>query len=331
MDSQRLSRWRRVRDGGLSELRPDPDHDAVCAAGGQHLVVVAPPGTGKTCLSIRLGGVHAAELRPEQRVLLLTFSNQARVQLEKEAARQLTPELRTRVEVTNYHRFFYRAVRAYLRALGLPLTADLWSSESRQKAPAVLDAKLASRLRKDEILYSLAEFRFPEFRDERTPDDGVLERLLEVVDAENAAGRLVFDDLGALFWRLVTTHPSVDAAYRHRYPVVIADEHQDASELQDALVRRLGDERRIVLRVALPTISPRPHDHDAIYIPRGGRQPMGCFSRDPRGISRGCRTNPSRSAVRSRLPPGWRAPGCRFGLSWRAAAGSCVIRLRVGC
>ena len=247
MDPRRLPRRQRVRDGGLSELRPDPDHDAVCSGDGRHLVVVAPPGTGKTCLSIRLGGVLAAPLRPEQRVLLLTFSNQARVQLEKEAARQLTPELRGRVDVTNYHRFFYRAVRAYLRALDLPLTADLWSSESRYKAIAALDAKRAGGLRKNETLQSLAEFQFPEFRDERTPDDDVLERLLEVVDAENAAGRLVFDDLGALFWRLITTHPSVDAAYKHRFPVVIADEHQDASELQDAVVRRLGEERRIVL------------------------------------------------------------------------------------
>jgi SAM-dependent methyltransferase len=231
----------------LSELRPDPDHDAVCAAEGRHLVVVAPPGTGKTCLSIRLAGVHATDLDPEQRVLLLTFSNQARVQLEMEAARQLTPELRAHIEVTNYHRFFYRAVRAYRRALGLPLETDLWSSESRYKAIAAVDAELAKRLRKDETLYSLAEFRFPELYDERTPDAELLERLLAVVDAENAAGRLVFEDLGALFWQLITTFPTVDAAYRRRYPVVIADEHQDASELQDALVRRLGETRRIVL------------------------------------------------------------------------------------
>jgi AAA domain/UvrD-like helicase C-terminal domain len=231
----------------LSELRPDPDHDAVCAAEGRHLVVVAPPGTGKTCLSIRLAGVHAAHLDPEQRVLLLTFSNQARVQLETEAARQLTPDVRAQIEVTNYHRFFYRSVRVYLRALGLPLQADLWSSESRFRAMAAVDEQLAKQLRKDEILHSLAEFRFPEFRDDRTPDAELLERLLAVVDAENAAGRMVFDDLGALFWRLSTTFPAVDGAYRHRYPVVIADEHQDASELQDALVRRLGEAQLIIL------------------------------------------------------------------------------------
>ncbi len=231
----------------MSQLRPDPEHDAVCAAEGRHLVVVAPPGTGKTCLSIRLAGVHATDLDPEQRVLLLTFSNQARVQLETEAARQLTPELRAHLEVMNYHRFFYRAVRAYRRALGLPLEADLWSSESRYKALAGVDAELAKSLLKDETLYSLAEFRFLEFQDSRTPDAEVLERFLAVVNAENGAGRLVFDDLGALFWRLVTTFPTVDAAYRRRYPVVIADEHQDASELQDALVRRFGQTRLIVL------------------------------------------------------------------------------------
>jgi hypothetical protein len=95
------------------------------------------------------------------------------------------------------------------------------------RAIAAVDDQLAKQLRKDEILYSFAEFRFPEFRDDRTPDAEVLERVLTVVHAENAAGRLVFDDLGALFWRLTTTFPAGDTAYRRRYLVVIADEHQD--------------------------------------------------------------------------------------------------------
>jgi UvrD-like helicase family protein len=66
------------------------------------------------------------------------------------------------------------------------------------------------------------------------------------VHAEQAAGRPVFDDLGALFWRLPDEQPTVAAAYSARYPIVIADEHQDASALQDAIVRRLGIRRLVV-------------------------------------------------------------------------------------
>jgi len=57
---------------------------------------------------------------------------------------------------------------------------------------------------------------------------------------------LVFDDLGALFWKLLEKYPAIAKAYADRYPVVIADEHQDASELQDAFVRRFGARKLVV-------------------------------------------------------------------------------------
>ena len=50
--------------------------------------------------------------------------------------------------------------------------------------------------------------------------------MLATLEHEQQQGRLVFDDLGALFWRLLKTFPVLDKAYKMRYPVVIADEHQ---------------------------------------------------------------------------------------------------------
>src|SRR5687768_14907002 len=97
----------------LTDVRPDPEHDAVCASDARHRVVVAPPSTGKTHLSVRLAGLFAKRIAHPSKVLLLTFSNQAQTQLEREAVRQLTPEVRQRVEITNYHRFFWHGVRAY--------------------------------------------------------------------------------------------------------------------------------------------------------------------------------------------------------------------------
>lgn len=67
-----------------------------------------------------------------------------------------------------------------------------------------------------------------------------------MVAQEQAAGRLVFDDLGALFWSLLERFPTVERAYLERYPSVIADEHQDASALQDAVARRFGRTRLVV-------------------------------------------------------------------------------------
>lgn len=68
----------------------------------------------------------------------------------------------------------------------------------------------------------------------------MLTRLVSSIRNELEAGRLVFDDFGALFWQLIHEYPTIGDAYRRKYPIVIADEHQDASGLQDAVVRELG-------------------------------------------------------------------------------------------
>lgn len=233
----------------MAELRPDPDHDAVCASQVRHQVVVAPPGTGKTCLAIRLAGQLAPDLASSRaQVLVVTFSNQARTQLEREAVRQLTPAMRQRVEITNYHRFFWRAVLAHRRALGLPMRLDVGSSDRRRRALGVAGQGVLQELDRHEgLIDCLAEHAYSDFRDERTPEANDLERLLAIVQSEQRAGLLVFDDLGALFWELLERFPVLDEAYRRRFPVVIADEHQDASALQDAVVRRLAQDRLVIL------------------------------------------------------------------------------------
>jgi DNA helicase-2/ATP-dependent DNA helicase PcrA len=233
----------------MTELRTDLDHDAVCASRVRHQLVVAPPGTGKTTVSVRLAAELLPELDAHARVLLLTFSNQARTQLEREAARQLRPAARSRIEITNYHRFLLQGVAAYRRALGLAERLDLGSSKRRKEALEPVDPNAIRQLDREHtgLLDALGEHAFAPFRDERTPPAELLDPLLEIVHAEQRAGRLVFDDLGALFWQLLERFPVIERAYLARYPVVIADEHQDASALQDALVRRLGTVRLTVL------------------------------------------------------------------------------------
>ena len=229
-------------------IRKDDDHDAVCSSKAKHLLITAPPGTGKTYVTVRLAGQTVPLLPVGSAVLVLTFSNQARTQLEREAARQLTLDQRRSVEISNYHSFFWRAVNAYRRALGLPDALDIGSRRRRLDALrlAVGEERLEPLRNHVGLLAALAEHRYLEFQDDRTPEPDILERLLFATRKEQIAGRLVFDDLGALFWELLDRYPAVEAAYLRRFPVVIADEHQDASALQDAVIRRLARQRLAV-------------------------------------------------------------------------------------
>ncbi|TQM09899.1 superfamily I DNA/RNA helicase [Pseudonocardia kunmingensis] len=236
--------------------RHDPDHDAVCASSAARRVVVAPPGTGKTHLAARLAGSLIPHLPsppvPDTtvgaRVLLLTFSNQATAQLARAAAQQLSGGVRRRVVVSNYHSLFWTAVRAHRTALGLPPELEVVSAKRRLQALTAVDPTAVKRLNKlPGLLDAFAEQRFPVFRDDRTPDASLTARLLAAVEAEHKAGRLVFDDFGALFWQLLDHFPALEAAYRARYPIIVADEHQDASALQDAVIRRLNPATLVVL------------------------------------------------------------------------------------
>lgn len=73
-----------------------------------------------------------------------------------------------------------------------------------------------TQLADQNALDELAEQEFTTFRTDSAADEPILSALVEAVGDEQRAGRLVFGDLGALFWRLLDWFPAVEAAYRYR-------------------------------------------------------------------------------------------------------------------
>lgn len=207
------------------------------ASTAPHLVVVAPPGTGKTSLAARLAGRHAAALPDHQRVLLLTFSNQARSELEREVALYVPAALRRQVEVTNYHRFFWGLTHRYRRALQLPEQLRLTSARLRA---ALIRGATRGHGQLGVPLDECAELLVAGIHPVPAVEPAELEKVLDVVRREHALGNVVFGDFGAFWGRLIAEQATVRRALRERYPIVIADEHQDASAIQDALIRELG-------------------------------------------------------------------------------------------
>ena len=59
-------------------------------------------------------------------------------------------------------------------------------------------------------------------------------------------GRLHYDDLAYYMWRLADEAKTLRRIWRHKYPVIVLDEYQDASALQAKIVERIaGSESRV--------------------------------------------------------------------------------------
>jgi len=151
-----------------------------------------------------------------------------------------------RIEIRNYHQFFREKVWAYRTALGLPADLELISERERLEALRAQLGRMIGR-GQEHIWSEVLEHTIPAFRGAQSPPMELAGRAAEVVQAQNSAGLMAFGDLGYCYWQLLERFPVLERAAHAAYPLVIADEHQDASALQDAVVRRLAAEARLII------------------------------------------------------------------------------------
>jgi superfamily I DNA/RNA helicase len=73
-----------------------------------------------------------------------------------------------------------------------------------------------------------------------------VERVGKELRQVHRRGRLHYDDLAYYMWRLVDESETLRRIWRHKYPVVVLDEYQDASAMQAKIVERIaGPESRV--------------------------------------------------------------------------------------
>ncbi|MHC0430124.1 ATP-dependent helicase [Streptomyces sp. O3] len=266
--------YRLVRTPPVPESPPrlDAGQRAVVDHADGPLLVLAGPGTGKTTTLVEAVAARIAKGTDPERVLVLTFSRKAAVELRDRMAVRIGAA--SAPQATTFHSFCYALVRAHqdadlfvepLRLLSGPeqdvvvrelLAGQLELAEdghARVRWPDELRACLTTRGFADEVRAVLARSRelglgpgaLADFaRRTGRPDWGAAASFLaEYLDVLDAQGVL---DYAELVHRavLLARRPEVAAQLTARYDAVYVDEYQDTDPSQVRLLHALTGSTR---------------------------------------------------------------------------------------
>jgi len=213
-------------------------------APAEHVMIVAPPGCGKTEVL-----AHRAEhliplLGSNQRILALTFTNRAKANLQERLRNVLGyARMRRHVTVRNFHGHATQVVLAHGRTIGLdPEALRLPKTSTLRKALEATGADWETRSAAENLLGEVKRLPLTDAEVlaallKRATDAGG--RVAHEVETERQAGnQLHYEDLLRHAQCLLRV-PAVGHLYRCHFGAVLVDEFQDLS-LQQLEILRLS-------------------------------------------------------------------------------------------
>ncbi|UJC78343.1 ATP-dependent helicase [Rhodococcus erythropolis] len=220
----------------MSGFELSTEQIAAATSEKKHLLLVAPPGCGKTEVLAYRAAHQLGSLEPNQRILALTFTKRARSNLEERLCSVLGhTRARRQIVVRNLHGFATHVVRAHGRTVGLeveglelPKTSTLRRAmEAAGGGQAMYDAeKILAEVKRG----PLSDAEVLEALQQRGPGEAAL-LAVKVEQARQEANQLHYDDLLRHAQRLLRI-PAVARLYQAHYGAVLVDEFQDLSMQQ---------------------------------------------------------------------------------------------------
>lgn len=219
--------------------------------GEPYILVEAPAGTGKTfcCIQAAKTLCDANMLLPFQKVLVLTFSRNARAQLLKELSKlPRESAVHKQIDINNYHSFFKKYLDVYRDILGIhsPLivTDDDDYIELLYSYAATHDVRLANGLgvsiiddyciEGDKLLLINSESKH-----KKKANAAKSAFLACATQFTRETGHICFAQFGNLVCQILSASGQMANAISHDYPVLILDEYQDTNYLQEKFVSKI--------------------------------------------------------------------------------------------
>jgi DNA helicase-2/ATP-dependent DNA helicase PcrA len=248
---------------------------AVTAQPGPSLVL-AGAGAGKTrTLTYRVAWLIEHGV-PAERILLLTFTNKSAREMMQRVSDLLEGD-QAQLWGGTFHSVGNRILRRHADRLGYRQDFTIADREDAKDLLAAcitaagVDVK-ATRFPKPEVLGEmfsmalntgrpLAELIETDYDSFRPLTEVITDIQRRYAERKRSAGLMDFDDLLALWLRLLREQPDLRDFYQRRFQFVLVDEYQDTNKLQGELLDELAGRHRNLMAVG--------DDAQSIYSWRG--------------------------------------------------------------
>ena len=248
---------------------------AVTAPPGPALVI-AGAGSGKTrTLTYRVAFLLEQGIPPEK-ILLLTFTNKAAAEMMRRVSDLLGHELRALWGGT-FHSIGARILRLHAETLGYHRDFTILDRDDAKDLikACIADAKIETKgthFPKPDVLNEIFSLAANTHKSTQELLEGQFSYFLDFAEAisalaksytarKRASNAMDFDDLLALWLKLMQEYPDVREHYQRRFQFILVDEYQDTNKLQGNLIDLLAARHKNVMVVG--------DDAQSIYAWRG--------------------------------------------------------------
>jgi DNA helicase II / ATP-dependent DNA helicase PcrA len=221
---------------------------------GSHLLIIAGPGTGKTCTLTHKIAMSVGLLSKNEKILAVTFTNKAAEEMRERISRLCNANDMKRIFIGTFHQFCLSLLRTNPVAAGVPENFTIATDRQREEiASGVLPGSTAAGRR--ELLDCVSRLKSAAGIQEAPPTVSLYNKTLR------GSGLLDFDDILNDAVHLLLENDALWLDIQTQYRHVFVDEYQDINQIQHVLLKLLVQNGVFITAIGDP--------NQAIYSFRG--------------------------------------------------------------